>query len=186
MAVFIRPLLCNVLFFRAHGGEWSNLGLPSDGAQSVCIRETYPPSPPRTLISFGRISVCQSIHCCERYQMPNVFPQSTKRPLSKGCSHFGHWEVGKKLVKQPLCPGDQVLQELVHRSDPTHTRLQRHDYDFHTDIWSLGLIMFELYCDFHTVMERDRTLTALRQSQLIPAQLWAAYPRYRRWRDDLL
>jgi serine/threonine protein kinase len=52
-----------------------------------------------------------------------------------------------------------------------------HDYDFHTDIWSLGLIMFELYCDFHTVMERDRTLTALRQSQLIPAQLWAAYPR---------
>lgn len=52
-----------------------------------------------------------------------------------------------------------------------------HDYSFATDVWSLGVILFELFCDFRTTMERDRTLTALRKSQIIPPSLSAKYPR---------
>eukprot|EP00667_Euglena_gracilis_P006380 EG_transcript_6440 len=52
-----------------------------------------------------------------------------------------------------------------------------HEYSFASDVWSLGVVMFELYCDFHTTMERDRTLTALRKTQIIPAEVDAHYPR---------
>ncbi|PRP89838.1 eukaryotic translation initiation factor 2-alpha kinase 1-like [Planoprotostelium fungivorum] len=48
-------------------------------------------------------------------------------------------------------------------------------YDFKSDIYSLGIILFELYTVFHTYAERSKVLSQLR-SQIVPAELQRMFP----------
>lgn len=46
-----------------------------------------------------------------------------------------------------------------------------------SDIYSLGILYFELLCHFDTAMERAVTLTALKEQGIIPEHVYKAYPQ---------
>eukprot|EP01125_Pyxidicula_operculata_P016156 TRINITY_DN5530_c1_g1_i1.p1 TRINITY_DN5530_c1_g1~~TRINITY_DN5530_c1_g1_i1.p1 ORF type:complete len:481 (-),score=107.34 TRINITY_DN5530_c1_g1_i1:106-1548(-) len=56
-------------------------------------------------------------------------------------------------------------------------QLQKHDYDEKTDIYSLGIVMFELFHPFKTSMERMKTITSLRSiDRTLPQKFRSLYP----------
>lgn len=43
-------------------------------------------------------------------------------------------------------------------------------YSFEADIYSLGIIFFEMWCDFGTLIERDKALTLLKSKNKIDSR----------------
>jgi len=56
-------------------------------------------------------------------------------------------------------------------------QLRKDTYDEKTDIYSLGIILLELYYIFNTHMERARVLQNLRDSRILPSEFSNAYPQ---------
>lgn len=57
------------------------------------------------------------------------------------------------------------------RSGMTVSKHDNHHnfFPFQSDMYSLGVILFEMYCPFSTGMERSKAISGLRQGQLPPA-----------------
>eukprot|EP00004_Rigifila_ramosa_P017586 TRINITY_DN4283_c0_g1_i5.p1 TRINITY_DN4283_c0_g1~~TRINITY_DN4283_c0_g1_i5.p1 ORF type:complete len:946 (-),score=165.18 TRINITY_DN4283_c0_g1_i5:99-2936(-) len=55
-------------------------------------------------------------------------------------------------------------------------QLRGHSYSEKTDIFSLGIILLELYSHFDTAMERARTITALKRDLVVPTALQRDFP----------
>ncbi|XP_067933862.1 eukaryotic translation initiation factor 2-alpha kinase 1-like isoform X2 [Watersipora subatra] len=58
-------------------------------------------------------------------------------------------------------------------------QLNKRSYDFKTDIYSVGIMVFELYCPFSTEMERYQSIKTLRETVTIPDEL------KERWSDQM-
>ena len=51
------------------------------------------------------------------------------------------------------------------------------NYTIQSDIYPLGIILFELYCPFSTAMERAKAFYDLREKQILPEKFVKRYPQ---------
>jgi len=73
--------------------------------------------------------------------------------------------------------GDEHTQGIGTTCYASPEQLMQKNYDKSTDIYSLGIILFELFCPFRTEMERSLCIDKLKKSSQFPNSISKHWPR---------
>jgi translation initiation factor 2-alpha kinase 1 len=106
-----------------------------------------------------------------------LFPGLHDHHHHHGRNHHGHHDHHIRLRRTSSTSSSNMTGGLGTSTYASPEQLKGEEYDEKTDIYSLGILLFELFNPFQTQMERAHVLRDLKEQQKFPAAFVRRYPR---------